>query len=190
MRKFKVNACVGISKINNHWTIKNKILSLIDSSNDSPCTQSDGSFISKYDYPLADTFERQWVKEIKPYLLPVLSDMINDLGYQGMDVKEIWYQQYLKGSAHSWHVHGGNFTGVYYLEYPEGSPPTEIISPYNLGVVKMDMVSEGDVIIFPACWIHRAPINEGCRKTIISYNLNIRLPYPDEFKRKNLYSKR
>jgi hypothetical protein len=189
MRKIKVDSCVGISKINNHLEVKDKILSLIDSSEDSGCyqvgssTKTDGYVISKYDYPQGDTFERQWVKEIKPYLLPVLSDMINDLGYQGVDVKQIWYQQYLKGSAHSWHVHGGNFTGVYYLEYPEGSPPTEIISPYDSGVVKMDMVSEGDVIIFPACWIHRGPINEGCRKTIVSYNLNIHLPYPDEFKR-------
>ena len=38
MRKFKVNACVGISKIPNHLKIKDKILSLIDSSNDSTCS--------------------------------------------------------------------------------------------------------------------------------------------------------
>ena len=187
MRKFKVNACVGISKIPNHLKIKDKILSLIDSSNDSTCSpkakETKKTFISKYDYPLATNFERQWVKKIKPYLLPVLRDIINDFGYQGMNVFEIWYQQYEKGSAHTWHIHGGNFTGVYYLEYPKGSPPTEILSPYDLGVFKMDMVSEGDVIIFPACWIHRAPINEGCRKTIVSYNLDVKLPYPDEFKR-------
>ena len=182
MRKFKVNACVGISKIHNHLEIKDKILSLIDSSNDSTCTQSDGSFISKYDYDLSEDFERKWVKELKPYLLPVLNDMLRDFGYQVMHLWQIWYQQYLKGSSHPWHIHSGHFTGVYYLEHPEGSPSTEILSPYNLETIKVDMVSEGDFIVFPAAWIHRAPLNEGFRKTIVSYNLNIHLPYPHEFK--------
>jgi hypothetical protein len=174
MRKIKVDSCVGISKVHNHLEIKDKILSLIDSSNDSPCPQQDGAFISKYDYPVSHDFEREWVKELKSYLLPVLGEVISNFGYEGMDIRELWYQQYLKGSSHSWHTHTGHFTGVYYLEYPQGSPPTEIKSPYNLETIKMDMVSEGDVIVFPASWIHRGPVNEGFRKTIVSYNLHTR----------------
>ena len=181
MRKFKVDACVGISKIHNHLEIKDKILSLIESSNDSTCTQPDGSFISKYDYDLCEDFERKWVKELQPYLLPVLKGIFKDLGYQVMHLWQIWYQQYLKGSSHCWHIHEGQFTGVYYLEHPEGSPATEIKSPYNLETFKVDMVSEGDVIVFPGSWIHQAPINEKSRKTIISFNLNICAPDPSYY---------
>ena len=97
--------------------------------------------------------------------------MLRDFGYQVMHLWQIWYQQYLKGSSHPWHIHSGHFTGVYYLEHPEGSPSTEILSPYNLETIKVDMVSEGDFIVFPASWIHRGPLNEGLRKTIISFNL-------------------
>ena len=181
MRKIKVDSCIGISKLNNHLEIKDKILSLIDCSNDSPSNNSDGSFISKYDYPQSANFDRRWVKDLKPYLLPVLVDVISNFGYQGMDIYRIWYQQYLKGSSHCWHIHEGQFTGVYYLEHPEGSPATEIKSPYNLETFKVDTVSEGDVIVFPAFWIHQAPINEKSRKTIISFNLNIRAPDPSYY---------
>ena len=66
MRKIKVDSCIGISKLNNHLEIKDKILSLIDCSNDSPSNNADGSFISKYDYPQSGNFDRQWVKELKP----------------------------------------------------------------------------------------------------------------------------
>ena len=96
------------------------------------------------------------------------------MGYHGFDLKQIWYQQYLKGSNHPWHTHASNFTGVYYLEYPEGSPSTEVISPYTREKHCLDMASEGDFIVFPSHWIHRSPPNHTSnRKTIISYNLDV-----------------
>tara|TARA_R100001082_G_C4287268_1_gene126568 strand:- start:122 stop:673 length:552 start_codon:yes stop_codon:yes gene_type:complete len=175
MRKIKVDACIGHSKISNHSEIKDKMLSLIESSEDSSL-QLDGSFISKYDYSISENYEREWVKFLYPHFLPTLSDLMLSLGYADLELWQIWYQQYLKGSSHPWHIHSGHFTGVYYLEHPEGSPSTEILSPYNLETIKVDMVSEGDFIVFPASWIHRGPINEGFRKTIISFNLTITDP--------------
>ena len=53
MRKIKVDACIGHSKISNHSEIKDNILSLIESSEDSSF-HSDGSFISKYDYSISN----------------------------------------------------------------------------------------------------------------------------------------
>ena len=44
----------------------------------------------------------------------------------------MWYQQYLNGDTHGWHIHGQHFTGVYYLEFPDGCSKTEVCSPFNL----------------------------------------------------------
>ena len=84
---------------------------------------------------------------------------------------ELWFQQYLEGDTHGWHIHGDHFTGVYYLEFPEGCSQTEIVSPYNLTIKKIDVV-EGDFIVFPSHYIHRGLPNTKKRKTIISYNFS------------------
>ena len=85
---------------------------------------------------------------------------------------------------HPWHTHASNFTGVYYLEYPEGSPSTEVISPYTGEKHCLDMASEGDFIVFPSHWIHSSgiPMGEG-RKTIISFNFDM-----DEPTRESIYA--
>ena len=88
-----------------------------------------------------------------------------------ISLKNVWYQQYLEGDTHGWHIHDDHFTGVYYLEFPDGCSQTEIISPYNLKAVKID-VSEGDFVVFPAHFIHRGLPNGIKRKTIISYNFS------------------
>ena len=42
--------------------------------------------------------------------------------YDTFTIHEIWFQQYAKEGKHSWHVHGCNFTAVYFLDLPEGTP--------------------------------------------------------------------
>ena len=171
MKKVKLEDCITYSKITNHLEVKEKILPLIDSSMD----KKEGyNPISKLDFPDGDNFDREWVKSFQPYFYNPLKNLISYLGYHGFDLKQIWYQQYLKGSNHPWHTHASNFTGVYYLEYPEGSPSTEVISPYTREKHCLDMASEGDFIVFPSHWIHRSPPNHTSnRKTIISYNLDV-----------------
>ena len=92
------------------------------------------------------------------------------IGYHSVLVKALWYQQYTKNSIHDWHVHSENYTGVYYLEYPDGAPATKL---YGYDVITPS-VNEGDVVMFPAMTPHQAPMvmNDG-RKTIISYNFNV-----------------
>ena len=84
----------------------------------------------------------------------------------------IWYQQYVENSSHGWHIHDGQFTGVYYLELPKSSPKTEFIHPFSNNIDRV-RAKEGDVIFFPSHVIHRAPTNNKERKTIISYNFNL-----------------
>ena len=58
------------------------------------------------------------------------------------------------------------------MEYPEGCGKTRVSSPYNLEGHDVDAV-EGDIIIFPAHWVHRGSANNKDRKTIISFNFDI-----------------
>jgi|TARA_R110002020_G_scaffold341207_1_gene555860 hypothetical protein len=126
--------------------------------------------ISKLDWENHSDFDRPWVKKLLPALSNKLAEMSHFIGYNGIALKAIWYQQYLKDSIHGWHVHSENYTGVYYLEYPADAPPTELWD----NKLKIPEVSEGDVVMFPAMTPHRAPmVKNDIRKTIVSFNFNV-----------------
>jgi hypothetical protein len=129
--------------------------------------------ISKLDWRHAKDFNRLWVTIIKPSIDKHLSHTALFLGYQSHEIKELWFQQYLSNGTHGWHIHGSNFTAVYYLELNEKSPVTELICPFSLNKKIVPSVKEGDILIFPSYVIHRAPkINNSIRKTIISFNVD------------------
>lgn len=161
-------------KLDNHKDIKDNLLSLIDKEPD-PNLVDVGEYnnnIDKLDWKKHADFERPYIKVLLPSLIKKLGEMAYSIGYQGIMLKAMWYQQYNKNSIHDWHVHSENFTGVYYLEYPDGAPATELFGN-NLEVPN---VSEGDVVMFPAMTPHKAPMVQGdLRKTIISYNFNVHM---------------
>jgi len=160
-------------RLDNHKAIKLQALSLIDHANNDgveDINENYNSKISKLDWKHNADFERPWVKIILPSLTKKLDEMIDAIGYKSIDMKVIWYQQYTKNCMHDWHVHSENYTGVYYLEYPDGAPATNL---YDDGMLT-PQVSEGDVVIFPAMTPHQAPmVKSDGRKTIISYNFNV-----------------
>ena len=174
MKKIRINDCICHSKIKEHLEIRDSILSEIDKTSDSDLEQKDSFYtdsISKLDWDISDKLDRPWVKIFLPVFIKNLKQVIDNLGYAKVVIQNIWYQQYLEGDTHGWHIHDDHFTGVYYLEFPDGCSQTEIISPYNLKAVKID-VSEGDFVVFPAHYIHRGLPNGNKRKTIISYNFS------------------
>ena len=175
MKKIQIDDCICHSKIKEHLDIKDSILSEIEKSSDGNLEQLDSFYtdsISKLDWNISADPHRPWLKIFLPVFLENLQEIIISLGYLKLNIKNVWYQQYLEGDTHGWHIHGEHFTGVYYLEFPEGCSKTEIVSPYDLKVTKIDVV-EGDFIVFPAHCIHRGLPNTKKRKTIISYNFSI-----------------
>jgi len=175
MKKIQINDCICHSKIKEHLDIRDSILSEINKSSDSDLKQKDSFYtdsISKLDWNLSDNTERPWFKIFLPVFIENLKEVLVSLGYAKSVIKNVWYQQYLEGDTHGWHIHGEHYTGVYYLEFPEGCSQTEIVSPYNFKAVKIDAV-EGDFVVFPAHCIHRGLPNTKKRKTIISYNFSI-----------------
>ena len=121
---------------------------------------------------LCRDLNRSWVKKLIPNLGISLQKMLSSLGYTGYSVMDIWYHQYAEGDTYGWHIHGLQYAGIYYLEFPKGCGRTEMCSPYSLKPQKID-AEEGDVIIFPAHLMHRALPNGKERKTAISFNLDI-----------------
>ena len=161
-------------KMPDHDQIRDSILFEITNSLPASHNKNDEYYsdsIHKLDWFQSDNFERQWVKYFIPPFAQAVSVMLADMAYDGIDLQNAWFQQYLKGGEHGWHIHSGHFTGVYYLEYSRGCSKTEVCSPYSLKPKKIDVV-EGDIVIFPSHWIHRGLPNGERRKTIISFNFN------------------
>jgi len=173
MKKIQINDCICQSKIKNHSIVRDEILFEIDKRDDDSLHDSFYTdSISKLDWNASESPDRPWLKIFLPVFRENLKEILDSLGYSKVVIKDVWYQQYLEGDTHGWHIHGDHFTGVYYLEFPEGCSQTEIVSPYDLTARKIDVV-EGDFIVFPAHYIHRGLPNTKKRKTIISYNFSV-----------------
>jgi hypothetical protein len=164
------------NKLKGNSQIKTKLLHLINQQKTGELKQKDEYYtdsISRVDWDRKNDAERDWVKLIGPYLQKHFIEEVKKIGLSNVQIFDIWFQQYFKGDTHGWHVHGHNFTGVYYLEFGKDSPRTQIIEPLSLKIVDVD-VKQGDVIIFPSVFIHRAPPSKTTkRKTIISFNFNV-----------------
>ena len=169
-----LNCAAILKKFNCHKDIKEKLLSLINESWSYHMTNDPyGDNINRLDWSENLNFNREWVKFIKPKLEKHFNECAEILNYEKCDIHGIWYQQYIKDDTHTWHIHGENYTGVYYLELPQNSPKTELVDQLDINKkITIDAI-EGDVVIFPSFIIHRSPkITNDLKKTIISFNLN------------------
>jgi len=165
-----------------HPKIKETILNLISESLNSEVNdiESAETYISNTDWKDHSNPERKWVKALVPILSPYISKGCRELGYRSFSIKEIWFQQYEQNSTHGWHIHNGNYTGIYYLELPNNGPITEFVIPGTEKKIFVPEITEGDLFLVPSFVLHRSPPNRSiCRKTIVSFNFN--LAYPDEF---------
>ena len=169
-----LNCAAILEKFKYHKEIKEKLLSLINNSF-SNHMQNDvyGDDIQRLDWSKNLDYSREWVKYVKPKLEEHFNKCAQILNYEKCEVNGMWYQQYFKNDTHTWHIHGENYTGVYYLELPKNSPKTELLDQVNINNKITIQAIEGDIVIFPSFIIHRSPrIVSNTRKTIISFNLN------------------
>ena len=177
--KSKIDCPYVIGKFEKHEELKDLVLAaineqkefehLIETEDSVDITRCDWT-TSRWDY------NRKWFQLLQPYWHDHMTSVSKELGYEFFKLKEIWFQQYEQSSHHGWHVHGSNWTNVYYLELPTDSPKTEYISPYTQTDIHTFDIKEGDILTFPSLVIHRAPINlSKGRKTIISWNMDTEL---------------
>jgi|TARA_R100001015_G_C4601354_1_gene156302 hypothetical protein len=163
------------SKFEKHKELKDTLLTLIEEQQSGNLKQVDSYYtdsISKLDWDRKRDDTRPWTKIILKDLMDHFETQVKRLGLRDVRLYDLWFQQYSKEDTHGWHVHGENFTGVYYLELKEAAPKTQIIEPTTSRLITVD-AQEGDVVIFPSMFIHRAPtVIWQTRKTIISFNFS------------------
>ena len=137
----------------------------------SPTDEYNTDSITNLDWSLARDFSRPWVQYFKPNLDDLLNNVVNTCGYKRCNIRELWFQQYQINDIHGWHIHGHNFTGVYYLDLPTDAPKTQITNPFNQEQILIPEVGEGDILVFPSYVIHEGPkLKENINKTIVSFN--------------------
>tara|TARA_A100001201_G_scaffold139549_1_gene131645 strand:+ start:297 stop:836 length:540 start_codon:yes stop_codon:yes gene_type:complete len=177
MTKILLKDYIYHGRIKEHFQLKGTLLSEISKTDSHTIKPMKGCphQISKLDWDYSEEFDRPWVQEFGNHFLRAIAEFIDDdstIDNETVDIHQIWYQQYVESDIHDWHIHGGQFTGVYYLEHPSDSAKTEVVSPYDKRVIAID-AKEGDIIIFPAHIKHRGSKNSCKRKTIISFNFSI-----------------
>jgi hypothetical protein len=178
MKKIKLNSVCLISKFKKHLFYKDALLHLFEKEKEYS-VDVDNYYtdkISKLDWSKSTNFNREWIKLIKKDLINHFNDCASFLGYQKIILKDLWFQQYKKGDTHGWHIHGENYTGVYYVEYNKMCGNTQLIDSFNQNKLINLNTKEGDIVLFPSTVIHRASIQKNdLRKTIISFNINFEL---------------
>jgi|TARA_R100001460_G_C3527356_1_gene173174 hypothetical protein len=186
MKKFKIETPCLIDKLKPHLKIKKQLISLLKKADfDFLESKNDyfGDLIHRLDWNNSTNFSRKWVKFLQPYLHKHLKNFANVLGYQDIRFINLWFQQYNQKGKHGWHIHGDNYTGVYYVKLSNKSAKTELINPFSQNEKIIIDAKEGDIVIFPSYIIHRAPTQkEKINKIIISFNINFELINPNLFK--------
>ena len=49
------------------------------------------------------------------------------MGFEKCIINDLWFQQYNKQGTHGWHVHGHNYTGVYYVNFNKDMQRLELL---------------------------------------------------------------
>ena len=159
-----------------HSKIKKELLNLISKQPGESVSLNDNYYndnISFTDWPTSENLNLPWKKYFLNHFGYVFIEMAKNLGYKDLDIKKLWFQKYKKGGYHNWHTHASNYTGVYYLNLPEGSGLTEYIDPKDQKTIFTWEAKEGNVIFFPCYLIHRG-VHQSIDKDkiIISWNLD------------------
>ena len=163
-------ANASLKRFKHHDALKSIILDNINS-DPAVSVEDDEMSISNYDWESRQDDTRPWVKIIQPYLQEHFNQCARSEDCECAYIHDLWFQQYIKSDTHPWHVHSANFTGVYYLQFPEGSSTTQVID-HSKKTFDID-AKEGDIIVFPSFFIHRSPpIEHDVVKTIISFNID------------------
>jgi hypothetical protein len=186
--KLKVESFALLDKLEGHNEIQSELIDLITKESDSTqmltedLLTEDRNRISYTDQNDSKDFNRKYVKIVKPYLQKYIEKCASEQGYLDPIIEDMWYQRYSYiGDKLGWHIHTGNFTGVYYLKYNNDRPTeTQLIQPCDQDKRIMVVAEEGDVIVFPSYMIHKSPplVTEN-EKIVISFNINWNKIHPE-----------
>jgi hypothetical protein len=172
MKQFESKLPILIDKFSQHNLYKDRLLDYFNN-NKIIDKNFQGDNISNFDWQNSTDFKREWVKMIYEDLHKHFLKYANHMGFSICNINNLWFQQYNKNSTHGWHVHGHNYTGVYYVNFNKDCAKTRLLDSYTKSYYTDIEAQEGDIIIFPSIVIHRALTqNINFLKTIISFNIS------------------
>jgi hypothetical protein len=132
------------------------------------------------DYSYDQLYKVSFWERIAPLIKQFARDVAvrpeTKLNYQ-INVDMMWFHRMDKGDYDNWHNHSYcQWVGVYYVDLPEGEQT--LLQDYEGNEFQPD-VKEGQLLIFPASYIHKSPV-ASARKTVINFNFNISSKYTKE----------
>jgi hypothetical protein len=127
MKIIKLNSICLINKFDKHSVYKKDLLNFFKLENNSIDKKDDyfTDTIHKLDWHDSYNFNRSWVKLIIKDLENYFENCLSVFNYEKVSIDNIWFQQYNQNGTHGWHTHGGNYTGVYYVEFDKECANTE-----------------------------------------------------------------
>jgi oxalate decarboxylase/phosphoglucose isomerase-like protein (cupin superfamily) len=132
-----------------------------------------GSKVTKLDYFLDQSIHRPYADLVHDVVDNVITIIHHeyDWPYDQLRPTEMWMQTYSKGDYHGYHGHPhSTFNCVWYVELPEDGPVTTLLLPD--GTTQDIKVKQGDVLIFPAQYVHTSSENMSEHtKTILAFNI-------------------
>lgn len=168
MSILKIAQPIIINEFKYHNELKKKLLDSI-SECDFKNIVYDTTDITRTDYEVSCNKAYQQI--LKLPLVEHMQMQMSSVGYDDLIIHNMWFQQYEHNSSHGWHVHHNcQWTNVYYLQLPAGTP--KIVVWDNLHKISREVpVYEGCILTMPSQLIHKAPENlSDSTKTIISFN--------------------
>lgn len=177
--KIKYDGVMSLTDFDMHDQIKQPMLHLLDEAYTQSIFVDDDKItekIARYDWENRRNFDREWVLAFLPHLQRNLFKAILELGYEDFDIDDMWFQQYQGESSHGWHIHGSQFSGIYYIEYPDEAKQTELLNPYTqTDLISLPTIREGQLFLAPSYIIHRCPPHFlNSRRTVIVFNFIVK----------------
>jgi len=165
-----------LTKFENHLELKQYLLDLIKNLGTHSIVENFDvrQQISNTDWYLGHNVKRDYIGVILPYINQHCRQVANELKLPfDLIPGRIWFQQYMFGDHHDWHVHANClYSSIYYLDLPEGTSKTTFKILDN--EFEID-VEEGDILTFPGNILHSSKPNKSKNiKTVISFNASLK----------------
>ena len=143
--------------------------------------------------------DRDWIAPLIHTVAPHMDAMCQQMMMGTWNISSAWFFEYHKGEYAQWHVHPNcMWTNVYYLDMPEGSPRTTMLSMPDGVELEICNIEEGMILSFPSTMIHCSRPNISDKpKTVIAFNsdfddprIHTKFPVQDDTSRRNSIDQR
>ena len=160
-------------KTNNFDYKKNQLQTLFNKHQEKQNEIAVGDFTTnRYETnDIVKSFSEIMVEELQAITQEVKTDL---------SIKEVWSVSYKRNGFHPIHNHGSTgLSGILYLDFPQGVPPTSFVQPWNNiftdnSVYCTPQVREGDIVVVPSNIFHFTQPNRTDKlKRTISWDMAI-----------------